>query len=113
MSLRRLLPQLSTKWEHAVHSDGHLLILQLLDWRNIMQQQIFRRTRKPPLGPTITPILLFISAVIELLGGTSSVLGSPPVGTISDVLLGWFPLAMVVIELVLAWGLWTLKPWAY
>lgn len=78
-----------------------------------MQQEVFRTTRKRPLGITIIAILLFISAVIELIGGLSSVLGTPMTGTISDVLLGWFPLVMGVIELVLAWGLWTLKPWAY
>ena len=69
--------------------------------------------RKRPLGITIIAILLFISAVIEIIGGLSSVIGTTPTGTMSDVLLGWFPLAMGVIELVLAWGLWTLKPWAY
>ncbi len=70
-------------------------------------------TTRRPLGITIIAILLFISAVIEIIGGISSVIGTTPTGTISDVLLGWFPLAMGVIELVLAWGLWTLKPWAY
>ena len=69
--------------------------------------------RKRPLGITIIAILLFISAIIEIIGGISSVIGTTPTGTMSDVLLGWFPLAMGVIELVLAWGLWTLKPWAY
>jgi hypothetical protein len=69
--------------------------------------------RKRPLGITIIAILLFISAILELASGLSSVLGSPPTGTLSDVLLGWWPLAIGVIELVLAWGLWTLKPWAY
>ena len=69
-------------------------------------------TRRP-LGITIIAILLFISAIIEIIGGISSVIGTTPTGTMSDVLLGWFPLAMGVIELVLAWGLWTLKPWAY
>ena len=78
-----------------------------------MQQEFTGTTRKRPLGITIIAILLFISAVIEIIGGLSSVIGTPPTGTISDVLLGWFPLAMGVIELVLAWGLWTLKPWAY
>jgi hypothetical protein len=66
-----------------------------------------------PLGITIIAILLFISAVIEILGGLSSVMGAPPTGTLSNVLLGWFPLILGIIELVLAWGLWTLKSWAY
>ena len=70
-------------------------------------------TMRRPLGITIIAILLFISAVIEILGGLSSVMGAPPTGTLSDVLLGWFPLILGIIELVLAWGLWTLKSWAY
>ncbi len=78
-----------------------------------MQQEFTGTMRKRPLGITIIAILLFISAVIEIIGGISSVIGTTPTGTMSDVLLGWFPLAMGVIELVLAWGLWTLKPWAY
>ncbi|HLI05974.1 MAG TPA: hypothetical protein VKV40_05335 [Ktedonobacteraceae bacterium] len=68
---------------------------------------------KRPLGITIIAILLFISAVIEILGGITSIIGASSVGTISEVLLGWFPLILGIIELVLAWGLWTLKPWAY
>ena len=78
-----------------------------------MQQQVTGMRRRRPLGITIIAILLFISAVIEIIGGISSVIGSTPTGTTSDVLLGWFPLVLGVIELVLAWGLWTLKPWAY
>ena len=69
-------------------------------------------TRRP-LGITIIAILLFISAIIEIIGGISSVIGTPPTGTLSDVLLGWFPLVLGLIELVLAWGLSTLKSWAY
>ena len=78
-----------------------------------MQQESVGTIRKRPLGITIIAILLFISAVIEIIGGISSVRGTTPTGTVSDVLLGWFPLVIGVIALVLAWGLWTLKPWAY
>ena len=70
-------------------------------------------TTRRPLGITIISILLFISAVIGIIGGLSSVIGNRPTGTVSDVLLGWFPLVIGIIALVLAWGLWTLKPWAY
>jgi uncharacterized membrane protein (DUF2068 family) len=56
---------------------------------------------------------LFISAVIELVGGITSVVGTTPTGTTSDILLGYFPVILGLVELVLAWGLWTLKPWAY
>jgi hypothetical protein len=69
--------------------------------------------KRRPLGITIIAILLFISAVIEIIGGISSVTSTTPTGTLSDVLLGWFPLILGLIELALAWGLWTLKPWAY
>ena len=70
-------------------------------------------TTRRPLGITIIAILLFISAIIEIIGGISSVSGTTPTGTLSSVLLGWFPLILGIIELVLAWGLWTLKSWAY
>jgi hypothetical protein len=70
-------------------------------------------TARRPLGITIIAILMFISAVIEIIGGLTSVIGNPPTGTASDVLLGWFPLVLGVVTLILAWGLWTLKPWAY
>jgi hypothetical protein len=70
-------------------------------------------TARRPLGITIIAILMFISAVIEIIGGLTSVIGNPPTGTASDVLLGWFPLVLGVVTLIMAWGLWTLKPWAY
>jgi len=78
-----------------------------------MRQEVISTRRKRPLGITIIAILLFISAVIELIGGITSVISTTPTGTTSTVLLGWFPLILGVVELVLAWGLWTLKPWAY
>ena len=78
-----------------------------------MQQQVTGMAGRRPFGVTIIAILLFISAVIGIIGGLTSVIGTTPTGTFSDVLLGWFPLAMAVIELVMAWGLWTVKPWAY
>ena len=70
-------------------------------------------TTRRPLGITIIAILLLISAVIEIIGGLSSAFGYPMTGTVSDFLLGWFPLILGIIELILAWGLWTLKSWAY
>ena len=43
----------------------------------LMQQEVTARMRKRPLGITIIAILLFISAVIEIIGGISSVIGTP------------------------------------
>src|SRR5438309_11548963 len=77
----------------------------------LMRQEFTGTMRKRPLGITIIAILPFISAVIEIIGGISSVIGTTPTGTMSDVLLGWFPLAMGGIELVVAWRLWTLRRW--
>ena len=70
-------------------------------------------TARRPFGITIISILMFISAVIEIIGGLTSVIGNTPTGTASDVLLGWFPLVLGVVTLILAWGLWTVKTWAY
>lgn len=78
-----------------------------------MQQQFAGARQRRPFGITILAILLFISAIIEIIGGLTSVIGSPPTGTFSDILLGWFPLILGIVEFILAWGLWTLKPWAY
>lgn len=68
---------------------------------------------KRPLGITIIAILVFIQAVIEIIFGivvfVGSTLASPAVG----LLLGWIPLAIGIVSFIVAWGLWTLKPWAY
>ncbi|HYB02662.1 MAG TPA: hypothetical protein VED37_20715 [Ktedonobacteraceae bacterium] len=70
-------------------------------------------TAKRPLGITIISILLFITAVIDIIGGLFGIIGTRPSGGFNDFLVDYFPLIMGVIELVLAWGLWTLKGWAY
>ena len=70
-------------------------------------------TTKRPLGITIIAILLFISAVIEIISGIFIFIGSTLASPIDGLLLGWIPLAIGVITFIVAWGLWTLKPWAY
>ena len=70
-------------------------------------------TAKRPLGITIISILLFITAIIDIVGGIFGLIGTRPSGSFNDILVDYFPLIIGVIELVLAWGLWTLKPWAY
>jgi hypothetical protein len=70
-------------------------------------------TAKRPLGITIISILLFITAVIDIVGGIFGLIGTRPSGSVNDIFVDYFPLIIGVIELVLAWGLWTLKPWAY
>ena len=70
-------------------------------------------TERRPLGITIIAILLFIQAIVEIVGGIFSFLGNIIHNPLSGLLVGWVPLAIGVLVLILAWGLWTLKPWAY
>jgi hypothetical protein len=70
-------------------------------------------TTKRPLGISIIAILLFISAIIEIISGIFVFIGSTLANPLAGLLLGWIPLAIGVVTLIVAWGLWTLKPWAY
>jgi uncharacterized membrane protein (DUF2068 family) len=70
-------------------------------------------TRRRPLGITIIAILLFIQAVFEIVVGIFSFIGRLITNPLSGLLVGWIPLAIGVLLLILAWGLWTLRPWAY
>ncbi|HLX57168.1 MAG TPA: DUF2127 domain-containing protein [Ktedonobacteraceae bacterium] len=58
-----------------------------------------------PLGVTIIAILVAIGAVIEIIGGLLLLATFAPVGIIA--------LIVGIITLFVAWGLWTLKPWAF
>ena len=70
-------------------------------------------TARRPLGITIISILLFIQAIFEIVGGFFAFFGSVIHNPLSGLLVGWVPLAIGVLVFILAWGLWTLKPWAY
>src|SRR5215831_12382440 len=70
-------------------------------------------TAKRPLGITIISILMFIQAIFEIIVGFFSFFGSIIHNPLSGLLVGWIPLLVGVLLFVLAWGLWTLKPWAY
>ncbi len=70
-------------------------------------------TPRRPLGITIISILLFIQAIVESIGGFFSFFGSVIHNPLSGLLVGWVPLAVAILLFILAWGLWTLKPWAY
>ena len=70
-------------------------------------------TEKRPLGISIIAILLFIQAVLGILFGIIVLVGSVFVNFWAALLVGWIPLAIGVLAFLLAWGLWTLKPWAY
>ena len=72
-----------------------------------------------PTGVTILAILALIGGVLGVFGGlTITVLGGV-VTTVSGglggivVILGILLLALSVVELALAYGFWTLQPWAW
>ena len=76
-------------------------------------QDLFETTRKRPLGISIIAILLFISAVVEIIFGIFVLISSVFINLLAALLVGWIPLAIGLLSFLLAWGLWTLKPWAY
>lgn len=61
--------------------------------------------RRRPLGVTIIAILVAIGAIFEIIAGLALLVIFPP--------LAIFALIVGVVSLFVAWGLWTLKPWAF
>ena len=76
-------------------------------------QDLFEAPRKRPLGISIIAVLLFISAVVEIFFGVIVLVSSIFANLLAALLIGWIPLAIGIVSFILAWGLWTLKPWAY
>ena len=70
-------------------------------------------TERRPLGITIIAILLFIQAIFEIIVGIFSFFASIIHNPLAGLLVGWIPLIVGVLLFILAWGLWTLRPWAY
>jgi len=63
-------------------------------------------TRARPLGISIIAVIMAIQGILGILGGILLLAGGVPA-------LGIITLILGVLYLVLAWGLWTLKPWAF
>lgn len=70
-------------------------------------------TTRRPLGISIISILLFIQAIFEIVVGIFSFFSHLITNPLNGLLVGWIPLAIGILLFVLAWGLWTLRPWAY
>jgi hypothetical protein len=70
-------------------------------------------TTRRPLGISIIAILLFIQAIFEIVVGIFSFFANIIRNPLSGLLVGWIPLVIGILLFILAWGLWTLKPWAY
>src|SRR5258707_15110690 len=66
-----------------------------------------------PLGITIIAIILFIQAIFEIVVGIFAFFANIIRNPVAGLLVGWLPLAIGILVFILAWGLWTLRPWAY
>ena len=76
--------------------------------------------RRRPVGVTIIAVLDIVVGVIALLGGILGFLGLELAGgriptvldAVGGVLLG-IAIILGLVALLVGWGLWTLRPWAY
>lgn len=76
-------------------------------------QDLTSTTRRRPLGVTIIAILMFIQAIFQMIFGLRVFFTATALEPVTGLVVGWIPLAFGILILVLAWGLWTLKSWAY
>ena len=61
--------------------------------------------RSRPLGITIIAVIMAIFGIVGIISGIMLMSVSSAVGTIT--------LVLGILELILAWGLWSLQRWAY
>lgn len=66
-----------------------------------------------PLGVTIISILLGINGVLLIIVGLTAIVAGGVTGAGFIYFVGWIPLILGILSLILAWGLWNLRPWAY
>jgi hypothetical protein len=74
-----------------------------------------------PTGITILAVLSAIGGIFAILGGLGAVVGGGFVGAVTGsgalggmvTLIGLALLVLGVVELILAYGLWGLQPWAW
>jgi uncharacterized membrane protein (DUF2068 family) len=67
-------------------------------------QDVANTTRMRPLGVTIIAILLGIQAIVQIIFGLIVFFTITALAPVAGLFVGWIPLA---------YGLWTLKSWAY
>jgi hypothetical protein len=74
--------------------------------------------RQRPLGVTIIAIILWVIGVLSLLGvilgfvGVAAFVHNGALDAAATVLL-LIVAVIAIAEIILGWGLWTLKPWAF
>lgn len=64
------------------------------------------------LAPRQRPLGVTIIAILEAIGGVLSIVGGLFLLNV-NIVVALLPIVLGVIALVLAWGLWMLKPWAF
>lgn len=69
--------------------------------------QNLTRGRARPLGITIIAIIIAIEGILGIIGGIVLLVRPNNLAT------GLFTLIVGILSLILAWGLWTLQPWAF
>jgi uncharacterized membrane protein (DUF2068 family) len=70
-------------------------------------------TQRRPFGIGIIALILFIQAIYEIVVGPFTFIGTNLAHPFTGLVVGWMPLVVAVLLLILAWALWTLKRWAY
>ncbi len=77
-------------------------------------------TRSRPLGVTIISIILFIqgalgviAGILLLVAGGALASNGHPIATAAVGIGAVIALILAVLTLILAWGLWTLRTWAF
>jgi uncharacterized membrane protein (DUF2068 family) len=78
-----------------------------------VMQDVTSMTPRRPIGVTIIAILLGIQAIVQIIFGILIFVSTTALAPITGLFVGWIPLAVGILLFVLAYGLWTLKPWAY
>jgi uncharacterized membrane protein (DUF2068 family) len=72
----------------------------------IQKEDLMLQTRRSrPIGITIIAIIMAIFGILGIIGGIALLSVSASLGVVAII--------MGVLQLILAWGLWTLQPWAY
>ncbi len=76
-----------------------------------MDNMTMNAPRRRPLGITIIAVLTALSGILAVIGALTVLfaVGSGAIGIVLVV----FALIIGIANLVLAYGLWTLKPWAF
>ena len=94
--------------------DAHLLPAKRMELTDSRKEDIIQNksASSRPIGISIIALLLFMQAIFELVVGTFTFIGTT-LSPVAKLTAGWLPLVVVILLLILAWALWTLKPWAY